>query len=80
VVEEHSLLGGSHGDHLKMPFGTCYRVAVVQTDISENVSSPSSGGHYVDRFTQLHYRRNTVTDSPYRGIILMAETSVRTKV
>jgi hypothetical protein len=35
------------GHELKMPSGTSYRVALVRTDVSENISSPFSGSFTV---------------------------------
>jgi hypothetical protein len=60
-------------NHLKMSSWTWYRVALALTDVSENVSSPSSGFLKLDWFPEFHYRGNAVHSPPHRGTQLLLE-------
>jgi hypothetical protein len=60
---------------LRMSSGTFYRVALVRTDVLENVSSPSSGFLKLIVCPQLYYCGNTE-----EGEDTFSETSVQTSV
>jgi hypothetical protein len=56
-----------------MPSGTVYHVAVVQTDVLENTSPPSSGFLRSDRIPQLCYHGIAVDQPHHKGILIMVK-------
>jgi hypothetical protein len=68
MVAKHCFQGCLHDE---VPSETLYRVALVRTDVSENVSSPTSGLLRV--IPQLCCRGIAVNQPPHRGTLCRVE-------